>query len=192
MVLDMVRLTHIPCSIRRKAMKPLLLVLILAAPVHARLVRWTDGENVALADENYFLWETLHSNDNFSVTYAGGTRFWIEFELDFSSGNAQATLVWPLNDILPREAVDDNGVTWHAVTHQEGPFAMWTSLEWLPDGTLRVDSFRHWSANLGIGGITEMDSQALILHTSPVPEPSTLLLALAALGVVGGWRRWGG
>ncbi len=26
----------------------------------------------------------------------------------------------------------------------------------------------------------------------PIPEPSTLLLALVALGVVGGWRKWGG
>ena len=25
-----------------------------------------------------------------------------------------------------------------------------------------------------------------------VPEPSTLLLALIAMGVVGGWRKWGG
>ena len=25
-----------------------------------------------------------------------------------------------------------------------------------------------------------------------IPEPSTLLLALVALGVVGGWRKWGG
>jgi hypothetical protein len=28
--------------------------------------------------------------------------------------------------------------------------------------------------------------------TQQVPEPSTLLLALVALGVVGGWRKWGG
>ena len=25
-----------------------------------------------------------------------------------------------------------------------------------------------------------------------IPEPSTLLLALVALGVVGGWRKWAG
>ena len=28
--------------------------------------------------------------------------------------------------------------------------------------------------------------------TQAVPEPSTLLLCLVALGVVGGWRKWGG
>ena len=28
--------------------------------------------------------------------------------------------------------------------------------------------------------------------TRPVPEPSTLLFALITLGVVGGWRKWGG
>ena len=28
--------------------------------------------------------------------------------------------------------------------------------------------------------------------TQPIPEPSTLLLGLLALGVVGGWRKWGG
>ena len=26
--------------------------------------------------------------------------------------------------------------------------------------------------------------------TQPVPEPSTLLLALLALAVIGGWRKW--
>ena len=28
--------------------------------------------------------------------------------------------------------------------------------------------------------------------TTAVPEPSTLLLALIAMGVIGGWRMWGG
>ncbi len=32
---------------------------------------------------------------------------------------------------------------------------------------------------------------AVVGGTQPVPEPSTLLLAAVALGVVGGWRRWG-
>jgi hypothetical protein len=31
---------------------------------------------------------------------------------------------------------------------------------------------------------------AVVGGTQPVPEPSTLLLALIALGVVGGWRKW--
>jgi hypothetical protein len=26
--------------------------------------------------------------------------------------------------------------------------------------------------------------------TQPIPEPSTFLLALIALGMVGGWREW--
>jgi hypothetical protein len=30
------------------------------------------------------------------------------------------------------------------------------------------------------------------IRTGNVPEPSTLLLALVALGVVSGWRKWGG
>jgi hypothetical protein len=28
--------------------------------------------------------------------------------------------------------------------------------------------------------------------TQQIPEPSTLLLCLLALSVVGGWRKWGG
>jgi hypothetical protein len=31
---------------------------------------------------------------------------------------------------------------------------------------------------------------AVVGGTQPIPEPSTLLLALVALGVVGGWRQW--
>jgi hypothetical protein len=31
---------------------------------------------------------------------------------------------------------------------------------------------------------------AVVGGTQPVPEPSTLLLTLVALGVVGGWRKW--
>ncbi len=31
---------------------------------------------------------------------------------------------------------------------------------------------------------------AVVGGTQPVPEPSTLLLVLIALGMVGGWRRW--
>jgi YVTN family beta-propeller protein len=33
---------------------------------------------------------------------------------------------------------------------------------------------------------------AVVGGTQPVPEPSTLLLCLVALGLVGGWRKWGG
>jgi hypothetical protein len=33
---------------------------------------------------------------------------------------------------------------------------------------------------------------AVVGGTQPIPEPSTLLLALCSLGVVGGWRKWGG
>jgi hypothetical protein len=33
---------------------------------------------------------------------------------------------------------------------------------------------------------------AVVGGTQPVPEPSTLLLALVTLGVIGGWRKWGG
>jgi hypothetical protein len=29
-------------------------------------------------------------------------------------------------------------------------------------------------------------------ETQSVPEPSTLLLCIIALAVVGGWRKWGG
>jgi hypothetical protein len=28
--------------------------------------------------------------------------------------------------------------------------------------------------------------------THQIPEPSTLLLGIVAVGLVGGWRRWGG
>jgi hypothetical protein len=33
---------------------------------------------------------------------------------------------------------------------------------------------------------------AVVGGTQPIPEPSTLLLALVALTLVGGWRKWGG
>jgi hypothetical protein len=33
---------------------------------------------------------------------------------------------------------------------------------------------------------------AVVGGAQSVPEPSTLLLGLVALGVVGGWRKWGG
>ena len=33
---------------------------------------------------------------------------------------------------------------------------------------------------------------AVVGGTQQIPEPSTLLLALVALGVVGGWRKCGG
>jgi hypothetical protein len=33
---------------------------------------------------------------------------------------------------------------------------------------------------------------AVVGGTQPIPEPSTLLLVLVALGVIGGWRKWGG
>jgi hypothetical protein len=33
---------------------------------------------------------------------------------------------------------------------------------------------------------------AVVGGTQPVPELSALLLALVALGVVGGWRKWSG
>ena len=42
---------------------------------------------------------------------------------------------------------------------------------------LDVDSFV--AAVVGVGG------------TQAIPEPSTLLLVLLALGVIGGWRKWG-
>jgi hypothetical protein len=31
---------------------------------------------------------------------------------------------------------------------------------------------------------------AVVGGTQAIPEPSTLLLAIVALGVVGGWRKW--
>jgi Tol biopolymer transport system component len=33
---------------------------------------------------------------------------------------------------------------------------------------------------------------AVVGGVQQIPEPSTLLLALVALGVIGGWRKWGG
>jgi hypothetical protein len=33
---------------------------------------------------------------------------------------------------------------------------------------------------------------AVVGGVQQIPEPSTLLLVLLALGVVGGWRKWGG
>jgi hypothetical protein len=33
---------------------------------------------------------------------------------------------------------------------------------------------------------------AIVGGVQQIPEPSTLLLTLAALGVVGGWQKWGG
>jgi hypothetical protein len=40
--------------------------------------------------------------------------------------------------------------------------------------------------------VHEILEDRLSFGFSHVPEPSTLLLCLIALGVVGGWRKWGG
>jgi hypothetical protein len=46
----------------------------------------------------------------------------------------------------------------------------------------------------GDGAVTGLDVDpfvaAVVGGTQPVPEPSTLLLALVTLGLVGGWRKW--
>jgi hypothetical protein len=48
----------------------------------------------------------------------------------------------------------------------------------------------------GDGAVNGLDVDpfvaAVVGGAQSVPEPSTLLLALVALGVVGGWRKWGG
>jgi hypothetical protein len=48
----------------------------------------------------------------------------------------------------------------------------------------------------GDGAVNGLDVEpfvaAVVGGTQSVPEPSTLLLCIIALGVVGGWRKWGG
>jgi hypothetical protein len=48
----------------------------------------------------------------------------------------------------------------------------------------------------GDGAVNGLDVDpfvaAVVGGTQPIPEPSTLLLCIVALGVVGGWRKWGG
>ena len=57
-----------------------------------------------------------------------------------------------------------------------------------------ISSFIHYDAD-GVGGFPPFDATGFDIEnasSSAVPEPSTLLLALLALGVVGGWGKWGG
>jgi hypothetical protein len=48
---------------------------------------------------------------------------------------------------------------------------------------VRVSGFREF--------ILDATGGAAVFVTSPIPEPSTLLLCIIALALVGGWRKWG-
>jgi hypothetical protein len=57
------------------------------------------------------------------------------------------------------------------------------------------DSFNPYADMIGNDGPDGLDVDPFVAAvvggtTQPIPEPSTLLLALVALGVVGGSRKW--
>jgi hypothetical protein len=61
-----------------------------------------------------------------------------------------------------------------------------------------LDGQDDWTADMNQDGVVNgLDVDPFVAAvvgggTQPVPEPSTLLLCIVALGVVGGWRKWGG
>jgi hypothetical protein len=61
------------------------------------------------------------------------------------------------------------------------------------EGILYVTQADFDAFNAAGGGLLTVWDAELGHHVAfVIPEPSTLLLALVALGVVGGWRKWGG
>ena len=65
------------------------------------------------------------------------------------------------------------------------------NLDELVDG-LDVDPFVDVLLNGLFQVEADMNMDGVVGGAHQIPEPSTLLLAIVALALVGGWRKWGG
>jgi hypothetical protein len=140
---------------------------------------------------------------------------WELQSLTFSTGNSPSQLGEPLEiRLIAQQYVDDDGFTDYEVDFD----AVQLTADSIPDlllgdvnldgevNGLDVDPFVDVLLNGLYQPEADMNEDEVVngLDVDPfvaavvgggaqaVPEPSTLLLALVALGVAGGWRKWGG
>jgi hypothetical protein len=137
---------------------------------------------------------------------------WAHHSVTFESGSSPAQLGEPLEIRLIAEAyADDSGEDWYEVDFDEIQLTAEPIDELLGDvnmdgvvngldvdpfvGLVTSGTYQAEGDMNGDGEVNGLDVDPFVAAVvggavQQVPEPSTFLLALIALGVVGGWQKW--
>jgi hypothetical protein len=132
--------------------------------------------------------ETTNSfGARFTTHMEASYRFMADLDVEFidlgylPESLATVSLTGPAGEVFSYEIVNESGslTVSDVVTGPAGAYHFFAAVSTCLDG--QKDP---------IGG-TFVNQAAIEFSFIPIPEPSTLLLVLVALGVVGGWWKWG-
>jgi hypothetical protein len=133
--------------------------------------------------------ETTNSfGARFTTHMEASYRFMADLDVEFidlgylPESLATVSLTGPAGEVFSYEIVNESGslTVSDVVTVPAGAYDFSASV------STRLDGHKD-----PIGG-TFVNQAAIKFSFIPIPEPSTLLLCIVALGVVAGWRKWGG